>query len=940
MPTRPTLTIGPPTKLQISACVIVVVVTLLVLFGWATEDYLLTSTFSKTKAMNPVTCCAILALAWAILLRSRRTDPFFYALAVGAVLIGATKLLELTLGAQSSIDQLLFVDQLDSVPGLARNRMAANTAVGIITLGLALLASRRNSSRVQLGCQILCLIAAGTALTALIGYFFGLIALYQIHASVAMALPTAITQFILALAIISLNPEFGVMRIFPAAGRAKSLTLFALPIAVILPVLVGMLGLVGQRAGYYGPEAAVVIELIVNAMLNIVLVGACAIAIYVSDAERDRREATIRNSEKQFREAEEAGNVGHWKVEMPSRVVRWSDGLLKICGLHERVLPDIDTALSTFHPEDRELVRNHLLAAKKEGKDWELACRICRPDGSIRHVITHGVCERNELGETSEVLVVTSDVTDLEIARRGAEAAKVTTATFLTNMSHEIRTPMNGIMGFVELLLESDLDIAQRRHLTLVQESSLALLKLLNDILDISKMEAGRFEIVETRYNIRHGIKQCARLMTPIAEQKGIALKVAIADDLPSHLMIDGLRMRQIVLNLIANAIKFTRSGAISVVIAKGVDDAGTATLRALVEDSSIGIPPDRVATILETFVQAELSTTRRFGGSGLGLSISRQLAELMDGSIEVDSVVGKGTKMTVVLPLIEASASVAHVAIAGMPDSAQQAPPRTADFTPASILLVEDVDINQELFAEMLTRLGHKFQIASDGAQAVELAGKLATEPDAWNMILMDLQMPVMDGLAATQEIRSFGGRAATIPIIALTASAFEQDRRQCECAGMDDHITKPVGIEALGGMIDRWHSGTTAPVSATDAAQPAPSTSINQRLAKRLTTSAARLGEIVREVMRTNPDKQKTLMIEAGKIAHMLSGTAGMIGLPETGEIAAVAEGKIKACVDVTSAADVLSAIRTIENLVAALIVSEVDTSKLTVLPQAKVA
>ena len=600
MLTPPSLTIGPPTRLQICACVIVAATALMVLVGWSTEHYLLTSAFSRTKAMNPVTCCAFLALAWAMLLRSQRTDPLFYTLAVGAALIGATKLLELALGTQSSIDQLLFVDRLGSVPGLPRNRMAANTAFGVITLGLALLASRNHSWRVQLGCQILCLLAAATALTALIGYFFGLVALYQMHASVAMALPTAVSLFILSVAIISLNPEFGVMRIFTSTGRARSLALFALPIAVILPVLVGMLGLVGQRAGYYGPEAAVVIELIVNAMLNIILVGGCAIAIYRSDAERDRREATIRNSEKQFREAEEAGHVGHWKVELPSRVVRWSDGLLKICGLEAGVLPDIETALATFHPEDIELVRAHLLRAKKEGHDWELACRICRPDGSIRHVITHGVCERNEQGQTTEVLVVTSDVTDLEVARRGAEAAKATTATFLTNMSHEIRTPMNGIMGFVELLLESDLDDAQRRHLTLVQDSSFALLKLLNDILDISKMEAGRFEIVETRYHIGHGLKQCVRLMSPIAEQKGLALKLSIDENLPSHLMLDGLRMRQIILNLIGDAIKFTHRGVISaVVIAKGVEAAGVATVRASVEDSGIGIHPDRVAAIL-----------------------------------------------------------------------------------------------------------------------------------------------------------------------------------------------------------------------------------------------------------------------------------------------------------------------------------------------------
>ncbi|HEU5286007.1 MAG TPA: ATP-binding protein, partial [Sphingomicrobium sp.] len=474
------------------------------------------------------------------------------------------------------------------------------------------------------------------------------------------------------------------------------------------------------------------------------------------------------------------------------------------------------------------------------------------------------------------------------------------------------------MMGFVELLLESELDDAQRRHLGLIQSSANALLKLLNDILDISKIEAGRLEIAEAPYNVRHGIKQCVRLMNLMAEQKGLSLTLAIADDFPTHLLVDGLRLRQILLNLIGNAIKFTHRGSIAVTIARGPSGDGRETLRATVADSGIGIHPDRTATIFDPFVQAELTTTRRFGGSGLGLSISRQLAEMMDGTIEVQSVLGKGTSMTLVLPLVESAAPAMPDATetAGFPNEAVPPEMRSRH---ASVLLVEDVDINQELFSEMLARLGHRFEIASDGAEAVDLARRLQTEPDAWDLILMDLQMPVMDGLTATRAIRAFGGRAATIPIIALTASAFEEERRQCEAVGMNDHLAKPVGIEALRRMINRWQGAmdTSSTVEPAGARSPV----LERRIAARLRLSAERLAAILEEVPTAGPDELRELLTEARTIAHVLAGTAGMVGEAALGDIAFTVEARIAAGIDGETPAARDAATSAIKELIAAL-------------------
>jgi CheY-like chemotaxis protein len=279
---------------------------------------------------------------------------------------------------------------------------------------------------------------------------------------------------------------------------------------------------------------------------------------------------------------------------------------------------------------------------------------------------------------------------------------------------------------------------------------------------------------------------------------------------------------------------------------------------------------------------------------------------------------------------MIEASESEPHVAMERTPEVPGEAAPPALEFRPASILLVEDIDINQELFTEMLVRLGHKFQIAPDGAVAVEMAKRLRSEPEAWDMILMDLQMPVMDGLSATQAIRAFGGRAATIPIIALTASAFEEERRQCEASGMNDHLAKPVGIESLRRMIDRWQGN--GPISAAaeeeDEPQPVRSASLNQRIKARLESSADRLTDIVEQVLGTKPDEQKVLMVEAGKIAHMLAGTAGMVGQRAAGEIASSAEAKIASCVEAPSPTALMTAITAIESIVAALTGRETAT------------
>jgi PAS domain S-box-containing protein len=530
--------------------------------------------------------------------------------------------------------------------------------------------------------------------------------------------------------------------------------------------------------------------------------------------ERKRGQEALRLSQTQLAEAQRLAHVGSFVWDLGTDTASWSDELYRIFGLDREAFPARPDAVSTLvHPEDRAEVERVMTESLRTGKPFAIQSRIVRPDGEVRVLDSRGEVVADGSGRPVRLLGVSQDITErkraedvlrerereLEAARDQAVQASEFKSQFLANMSHEIRTPMNGVLGMAHLLLEMENDPQKRTYLRALKESGHNLLSIINDILDFSKVEAGQLELETIELDLHELVDTAVALFRSQASEKGLALDYSIVPEVPRWVLGDPVRVRQVLINLLSNAVKFTDSGRVRVKVGRGGGD----NVRFEVSDTGIGIRLADHQRILDPFRQADSSTTRRFGGTGLGIAICRQLVSLMDGSFDYTSEVGQGSTFWFEVPLPvstpaaspAASANGSAAPSAGRPDGGPQR---------EKVLLAEDNPVNRLVAEAMLRELGYEVHLAQTGAEAVAAARR-----ESYTFILMDCLMPEMDGYEAAASIRREPGPASRTPIIALTALAMKGDREKCLAAGMDDYLSKPLSPTALAAALERCRIG-----------------------------------------------------------------------------------------------------------------------------------
>ncbi len=524
-----------------------------------------------------------------------------------------------------------------------------------------------------------------------------------------------------------------------------------------------------------------------------------AVVAIVDITERLVMEKALRESEAQYRLVADNASDLIFRLDPSGRRTYASPSFNRILGLDPNDLVNLPVA-SFIIPEDRRRLVAAFHEMMRTGVGGRVMGRARHRDGRVLWLETNCtvVCDPST-GVATEMISFARDVTErqnaieeAEQARRGAELANRAKSEFLATMSHEIRTPMNGVLGFAGILLETDLTEEQQHLVSLVRASGDALLAIINDVLDLSKIEAGSLELERIGLSLRDTVDSALDVVRPGSVEKSLELQLQIAADVPDIVIGDPHRLRQVLLNLLSNAIKFTQSGSVTLKIRF----ASQSDRRLLFEviDTGIGIPDDRMHLLFQVFSQVDSSTTRQFGGTGLGLAISRRLVEAMPGGvIGVESGAGLGSRFWFMLELPHADNIEAFEKPRALADCVR----------PANVLVAEDVAMNQMVVEGILAQAGHKVELVNDGAAAVA-----AVATGDFDVVLMDMHMPVMDGLDATRAIRALSGPARNIPIIALSASAMRWEIELCQAAGMNGHLAKPIQQEDLLESVALWSS------------------------------------------------------------------------------------------------------------------------------------
>ena len=520
---------------------------------------------------------------------------------------------------------------------------------------------------------------------------------------------------------------------------------------------------------------------------------------FITDITESKKvEKALKDKAMQLDEAQQLAHMGSWEWDILANKIKWSDELYRLYGFTPQEFEaNYEDFLNFIHPCDREHVNSIVQKSYKDKQSFQFFYRIIHKDGTERILSGRGNVHTDDNGNPLRMSGTGQDVTEIKIAeaviiaaKQAAEESSLLKETFLSNMSHEIRTPLNAIIGFTEILRKSDLGAQEKEYLKTIEKAGESLSTIINDILEISKIEAGMIDFEERPLSIKEILKSLKAMLAQKAKEKNIELSFECHNEVPDILLGDPTRLTQILINLIGNAIKFTQKGRVDLFVKLLTSKNEHYLIEFSVKDTGIGISEDKLKHIFQRFRQAESNITRKYGGSGLGLSISEQLIKLQGGEITVESVPNVGSTFTFTLPYIKTTQILSAF------EEKQEIFFDINEVRKLKILLAEDNELNVKLIVSLFSNNGLKAAIAENGKTAVEMIQK-----NDYDIVLMDMEMPEMNGYEATGVIRH--ELKSKIPIIAMTAHAMTGEREKCLKLGMNDYIAKPINVNLLFSKI-----------------------------------------------------------------------------------------------------------------------------------------